>query len=99
MIKPISPDEVKEGVAFPSVVIESFNRILQEKTVNGEARFTQDEVIALMVGRGLERSRIFSEGLLNVEDIYRATGWEVYYDKPGYNESYPAYFIFRKKKK
>ncbi len=31
---------------------------------------------------------------LNVEELYRAQGWTVTYDKPGYNESYPATFTF-----
>lgn len=36
---------------------------------------------------------------LDVEDVYRAAGWEVTYDKPGYNETYDATFTFRSAKK
>lgn len=42
-------------------------------------------------------NQIFDEGYLDVEPIFREAGWDVEYDKPGYNESYGAYFIFTKK--
>lgn len=31
---------------------------------------------------------------LNFEGAYRRAGWKVEFDKPGYNESYPATFKF-----
>ena len=46
------------------------------------------------VGR-LTKAKIFSEGYLNVEEVYREQGWVVSYDKPGYNESYDANFKFK----
>lgn len=42
---------------------------------------------------------VFKKGWLNVEYLFRAAGWEVQYDKPGYNETYEAYFTFSKKVK
>ena len=33
---------------------------------------------------------------MDIESIYRADGWGVYYDKPGYNETYTATFEFTK---
>lgn len=44
---------------------------------------------------GLSRQEIFDNRLLDVEDVFRSQGWKVEYDKPGYNESYPATFTFR----
>ena len=32
-----------------------------------------------------------------IEPLYREKGWNVEYDKPGYNEFYKARFIFKKK--
>ena len=43
------------------------------------------------------RVLIFSNHWLDVEDIYRKQGWKVVYDSPGYDESYDAYYEFRKK--
>ena len=43
-------------------------------------------------------SGYFDYNWLNIEKIYEDAGWAVKYDKPAYNESYDAYFIFREKK-
>ena len=43
----------------------------------------------------ISRRGIFDLGYLDIEDLY--TKWNVEYDKPGYNESYQAYFIFSRK--
>jgi len=48
-----------------------------------------------MVKKGLNRAEIFDKGWLNVEEVYRAAGWAVEYDKPGFNESYSATFTFK----
>lgn len=42
---------------------------------------------------------LFKNHWLDVEDIYREVGWKVEYDKPGYNESYPATFKFLRRYK
>jgi len=42
------------------------------------------------------RSEIINNGWLNIEEAYRAADWEVEYDKPAYNETYRAHFIFKK---
>jgi hypothetical protein len=47
----------------------------------------------------VERGEIFHRGWLDVEDAYRAEGWTVVYDKPGYNESYAASFTFSARSK
>lgn len=94
---------------FPPEVFQSFNELIASHCVNGAATFRQDEVIERMWGLmypGMEgtgageqvksrwRREVFSEGWLNVEDAYRAAGWKVEYDKPGYNETYEATFTF-----
>jgi hypothetical protein len=40
---------------------------------------------------------VVNRGWLDVEPVYRNAGWHVEYDKPGYNEDYEAFFIFKKK--
>lgn len=105
---PISPDEVVavKRTLIPSVVIESFNELIARKWNGYSSSFTQNEVINLILEKWpsspeetqITRSTIFKEHWLDVEDIYRNTGWIVTYDKPGYNETYEARFIFDKKK-
>jgi hypothetical protein len=40
------------------------------------------------------RERMFAEHLLDVEKRYEEAGWSVVYDKPGYNETYEAFWVF-----
>jgi hypothetical protein len=42
----------------------------------------------------LDRQAIFDNDYLDFEAAYEAKGWRVTYDKPGYNETYPASFLF-----
>ncbi|ETX13554.1 hypothetical protein OCH239_09755 [Roseivivax halodurans JCM 10272] len=100
-IAPITPDEVATGAgAVPDVVLAAFNGLLAERARNGRSRFTQNEVIARIqegveaAGSKISRQEIFAKHYLDVESIYRAAGWQVRYDAPGYNESYEAFFEF-----
>ena len=65
----------------------------------GSATVKQDDVVALMVQKGLDRQEIFDKGWLNVEDIYRKAGWRVVFDKPGFRDTYPATYEFKRKTK
>lgn len=99
-VAPIKPGEVakQKQESFPSQVLEAFNQLITEKFNNTYAIVKQDDVVALMVKNGLNQREIYDKGWLNVEDIYRKAGWKVEYDKPAYNESYPATFTFSIKK-
>jgi len=96
VVRPITPSEVAglQKELLPPEVLESFNRFIGENLLEGYAEVRQDDVVNDLVARGINRAEIFSRGWLNVEDIYREAGWNVEYDKPGYNESYPATFMF-----
>lgn len=99
MVKPITPAEAEKGTAKPDFVIKAFNDLIAHNMHNGQARFTQYEVIqriAQEAGFQLLVSDIYSSGWLDVEPLYREAGWTVEYDKPGYCETYKAFFIFRK---
>ena len=70
------------------------------QTWNGHsARVLQKDVVNLMVKKCLDSESVYRYSWLNVEDIYRAAGWLVEYDKPGYNEDYEASFTFKKPEK
>lgn len=100
-VLPIKPSEVvkQKKESFPDEVFEAFNELIAEKFSGYCAEFKQEAVVARMVAKGLSRAEIFSKGWLDVEDVYRAQGWDVEYDSPGYNESYPATFKFTPQKK
>ena len=95
-IAALSPKEVVNArkASMPDVVIEVFNQLIAEKFNGHNAVVHQDQVVKELVAKGLDRGDIFQKGWLDVEDIYRKKGWKVEYDKPGYNESYEAYFDF-----
>src|SRR3989338_5420223 len=97
-VSPIRPDEVakEQSITFPDAVFESFNALILQNFVNGYATIKQEDVVTLMVDKGLVVNDIFKKGWLNVEEAYQQAGWKVKYDKPGYNESYPATFEFKR---
>src|SRR4051812_37723826 len=102
MVKAISPSQVpaeKLASVFPDLVIQTWNRIIAKKFTAGRAHIGQDEIAdAIAEATGVTRREVFDNHWLDVEEIYRAQGWEVEYDKPAYNESYEANFTFRQKR-
>jgi hypothetical protein len=96
-IKPITPDEIVEQKIrdLPDAVIEAWNRIIAQRYTGGSVIIMQDDVVeALLPLAGYDRGLIFNEGWLDIEELYRANGWKVEYDRPAYNESYRASFKF-----
>lgn len=109
IIKPITPAEIgaAKATAIPPEVIKVFNDLIARHFVNDSATFRQSEVLDhLAIEMGAEftspdagakwTKKVFRNGWLNVEDLYHDVGWIVEYDKPGFNESYPATFTFTK---
>ena len=96
MVEPIRPQDVKP--TKPDEVIEAFNELIQKHWDGTRSQFTQDEVIK-MIGIKIRKTPkfIFDHHYMDIEDLYRQSGWMVEYDKPGYNESYPPTFTFSKK--
>ena len=99
--RPINPEEVVEEKlkTMPDGVIESFNELIARNNRGGYSVVGQNEVLSLIVSKGFNRSEVFANGWLDVEDLYRKAGWIVEYDKPGYNEDYEATFTFRTSKR
>lgn len=113
-VKPIGPEDVARAKTqtFPDEVIEAFNELIAAGYTGGRSAVRQEDAVNLImdkmdakntppIGSGHRkhlRNEIFAKGWLNVEEIYRAQGWKVVYDKPGFNESYPATFEFSRPK-
>ena len=107
-VKAFSPTDVsnaaKDFAGFPEEVIQVVNGLLVERGRSTKyITITQDEVIdrlkQLFEEKGLPFSRrdSFDRHWLDFEEAYRAIGWDIYYDKPGYNESYDPYWRFSPK--
>ena len=113
-VKPIRPDDICEIKVklIPDYVIDAFNELIAADYTNGRSTVMQDTVVELIVSKRYAmddtvtsseeerrcKKEIYEKGWLNVEEIYRAQGWVVVYDKPGFNESYPARFEFSRSK-
>lgn len=98
---PIKPDEVtmEKEKAFPDAVLDSFNELITQNWNGCSAVIRLADVVALMVKKGLRKKEIFGKGWLDVENAYESVGWSVKYDRPAYDESYPATFTFKHKQK
>ena len=93
-VLPIRPEDVSDikHVELPVHVIPTWNKLIAKAYRNGQATILQKDAINALGGAGPDCEWI------NIEDIYRKAGWHVEYDKPGYNETYEASFVFRKQK-
>jgi hypothetical protein len=100
MSNPITPDEAARGKVgnIPSAVFDAFNEAIAAHYDGKRAVVLQCDVVQRIVDKGFPRHEIFGHHWLDIEDAYRAAGWDVAFDKPGYNETYEAAFTFSAKK-
>jgi hypothetical protein len=95
-VKPIKPGEVakKKEHDVPDAVFEAFNELITEKFNGRDAVVIQKDVVELMIKKGLNGDEIFKKGWLDIEEVYHKAGWEVEFDRPGWDEDYDAHFTF-----
>lgn len=99
---PIKPEDVLalKKTQIPPEVFEAFNELIIEKLAGRCAVLKQEDVVDRILKKlnrepmNVTRSRIFDEGWLQIEKVYTEQGWVVEYDRPGFNETYPAVFKF-----
>lgn len=98
MNKAISPQEVTALKAdhIPDEVFDAWNSIISKNWNGNISKFKLKELVdTIKVATGkTSHEEIKKEGWLDLEPIYRAKGWKVSYDQPGYDESYDAFFEF-----
>lgn len=108
MSKPVTPDEAFKGkvTVIPPEVFDAFNELITQRAGDSTTIVKQNEVSALIAEKIARRTgesfvnvmyQINDNRWLDIEPAYRDAGWVVNYDKPGYNESYEAFWEFRKK--
>jgi len=98
-VKPISPADIKKLKAEytpPDFVVNVVNDLIKQKN---STYFTikQDAIVSALEALGYARSEIFDSKWLDIEPAFNKVGWKVTYDKPGYCESYDAFFQFEAK--
>jgi hypothetical protein len=98
-VQPMSPAEVTQYQLenFPAEVIDTVNMLIAESFLNGRAVVQQEDLVRILKEKGLDGGEIYKKGWLNIEEMYRASGWKVTYEKPGFNETGRSYFVFEVK--
>lgn len=100
-VKPISPSEILDNLdkIIPPVVIQAVNNLLMKEYRGGSVTILQDAIIKEIknLDGTITKDQIYDNKWLDFESLYRQNGWSVEYDKPAYNETYAAKFIFKKK--
>jgi hypothetical protein len=81
---------------FPEAVYAAVNEMLQRKfnSRTHRAVIKQDELVALMVQKGLDEGEIFANNWLDFEEVYRDHGWTVTYEKSDYTDQSPSTYTF-----
>lgn len=102
MVKPIKPSEIQDlkNAQIPEWVIECVNKIIVDKWNGRQAQFTLKEIMSMVMvaaPEGTTRNQIYDNHWMNFEDLYRREGWEVEFNKAGYNETFDDFFVFSKK--
>ncbi len=100
-VKPISPEGFvdQKNKSIPEKVIEVVNKLLTLSSTSKHIVILQKDIISELIKNGFDEDEIFKNHWLDFESLYRDAGWNVEYDKPGFNESYEARFIFSSKAK
>src|ERR1035441_11009935 len=100
-IEPITPKQARQkmGTNIPPYVIKAVNDLISENLRVHESSVTirqcdiLDRIINNLLGtsgyppRGtVTKQEICDKGWLDFEPLYERAGWNVKYDKPGFNE-------------
>lgn len=92
--RPARPDEVEVNPDIPDFVFTAVNRMLA-KTSGSRKVLRQSAVVReIKYAGGVEKVEVW---WLDFEPNYREAGWIVTYDRPGYNETYEASYVFAPK--
>jgi hypothetical protein len=94
----MKPSELDKTTVIPELVFEIMNALITVAWDGFQAVVRQDAFVErISQGLGISRTEVFDRNYLNVEDAYRKVGWNVAYDKPGFNEAGEALFVFKKR--
>ena len=97
MTQPLSPAAITEAkqATIPPIVLEVVNEHLARLWNGSSARILLKGLVEALEPH-FSREELFKNHYLDFEDIYREAGWTVVYDKPGYDETYDSFYLFKK---
>lgn len=106
-IQPFSPAEAKKAKvdSLPKELIQAVNELLAERYKDYGTINIKLKDIKARCRKILGIDEMFSSddpmnswptGVWDFEPVYERFGWKVSYDKPGFNESYDSFYIFKK---
>ncbi len=102
MMEPLKPEDVVDAKkdSLPDEVMKAFNELIAEHWDGVSSQFKQKEAIEKIMKKlpKITSQDVLDKDYLNIEEVFRAVGWVVIYDKPAYNESYEPTFEFRKER-
>jgi len=103
-VKPITPAQVQiqsgKLKSIPNEVFNAFNRLIVQHWNGYDSTFTQSDVVKqIIIDGGPKEEVLLANHFLDVEPFFQQVGWNVVYDKPGFdesgfNESYTSTFKF-----
>lgn len=102
-VEALTPEALRavqgKGHHLPDAVVESVNELLIKYGASSHIVIKQKEIEELVVTRlGVSAQVIYAEKWMDFEPVFRDAGWDVYYDKPAYCETYEPTFTFTKRK-
>ncbi len=99
-VKPITPQQAAKlkDSHIPDAVIEAFNELIAENLKYGKnATVMQNLAIRrIKTKMSVTSEKLFEEGWMDVEPIFRKAGWSVKYDSPCRDENYEPHYVFSK---
>lgn len=99
MTKPLTPADIdahiKSGARIPDFVLVAVNMLLLKAT-NPNYIVLKLKDVKTAIFDQLPARRPFDPQWLDFEPAYREAGWDVIYDRPGYNEDYEPTWTFKK---
>lgn len=94
-VKPITPAEAAKlkVTVFPTQVIEAFNYLITKNFIRDSASIKFKDAKEEIIKRLPDVD--FDGEWLNIEGIYRASGWTVSTYSPDWGETYDSYYTFK----
>jgi len=88
----------KAACALPPEVFDVWNGAIIKAWTGSNAILYQTKMANLIAATlNISRNDVYAKHYLDIEEVYRAQGWDVHYDRPAYCETYEPSFTFTKK--
>ena len=106
-MKAFSPAEVRKhkGNVIPAEILDATNDLLAARYTPGrKISIKLKDIVELAkekmraAGNPEANENFYDKNWMDIESLYEDAGWKVSFDKPGYNESYDAFFDFSEKR-